>query len=266
MTYGNSSAQDLFRQSLLLPGGTSLAACLVGSPHLGKASFARELLTSELHEADFMEMEPGIDGARQAVEFSRTDPVGSPVRAVLVDDADRLGEPAQDALLKLLEEAPPFLAVVLVAHDLGRMQPALASRVRTVVRWEPLSDDEMRAFAGSMLLAVSDFALGVARGLPGMYKIVAELAGFDELRSSALRAARRELSLLSPVPAVVKDLENGPGPVRDAAVHVLRGAAREVVHNSAAAGEILRFCAVLSGSTSANAEIHWMRMVSALSV
>jgi hypothetical protein len=206
-------------------------------------------------------MQSGVDGAREAVEFSRTDPVGSPIRALLVDDADRLGEPAQDALLKICEEPPEYFTVVLVNHDPGHLQQSLASRIRTDVHWFPLSDAEMREFATSLLLGLSESALNMSCGLPGMYRTIAETGGFEELYDFAVRAASGKLTVLDKPPKLISDLENGPSSVRDAVIHVLRQVGRGMLSHPIVACGILKFCSVLSGSTSANAEIHWKRMV-----
>ena len=233
---------------------------LTGSAHLGKASFIRGLLSSSLHEADFMEMDPGIDGARSVVEFCRTEPVGNSIRAVLIDDADRLGEPAQDALLKLTEDNS--CTVVMVTKDVGLLQPALASRIRTLSRWASLERKEMCSFAESLLLTASDGNINLASGIPGIYKTITELSGFDELFNTAVKIGN-ELTVLDTIPVVIEKLETGPSITRDSIIHVLRLASR---NNTKAAYEILKFCGVLSSSMSSSAGLHWMNMIITLSM
>jgi DNA polymerase-3 subunit delta' len=53
-------------------------------------------------------------------------------RVYLVLDADRMNEDAADALLKDLEEPPPYAVIVLVATELGPLPPTILSRCQLV--------------------------------------------------------------------------------------------------------------------------------------
>ena len=53
-------------------------------------------------------------------------------RVYLVLDADRMNEEAADALLKDLEEPPPYAVIVLVAEELGPLPPTILSRCQLV--------------------------------------------------------------------------------------------------------------------------------------
>jgi len=255
-----SSLRDLTIPTQLVKHRSTVVA-LVGDRFLGQKSVAVELYRNEIHEADFIEMEPGVDGSREVVEFSMTSPVGSSVKVILVDNADRLSEPSQDALLKLLESPPSLLSIVLVAYDTGALQPALASRIRSELRWDRVSLDEMYEYASSLLLPVSDTAVKMAMGLPELYRIIVENGGFDELYDSIVSVAKREVFIMAKPPRVICDLENGHNDTRDAVIHVIRYACKQFFHDYSASLPILRFCSVLSSSTSANAEIHWTRMI-----
>ena len=259
-TFGNSRAQ-IEIQAFLTDSRRTLA--LTGPAHLGKASCAEELFAQSFHPADFLTMGEGIDGVREAVEFSRSAPLESPFRVILVDDADGLGEPAQDALLKLTEEPHPSLKVVLVAHDPGHLQPALRSRIRNEIRWEPLNPTDMHAFCETVSSVISYPLMDLATGRPGLYRSMMESPGFEELFAIVTRIlSGGSKPVLFPTPDLVKGLK-GPGPVRDAVVHILRAAARSA--SSERAVHVLRFCGTLSRVTSASADIHWQRMAAHLS-
>ena len=265
MILGNNSQQESFRQILTNHVAKNQIA-LSGPAHLGKASFARELLTSSLNESDFIEMESGIDGVRSVVEFCRTEPLNNNIKAVLIDDADRLLEPAQDGLLKLLEETPTSTVLILILHDIGSLQPAFLSRIRTNIKWHKLSDTEMNEFADSLLITKSEQMLRLSNNSTGLYKVMSETDGFSELYDSAVKLSKSELNILSPIPSLISKLDTGPGLVRDAVIQVLRMAVKDTLHNTKSAVEILRFCSVLSTSMSSNSEIHWMRLVMNLSM
>jgi DNA polymerase-3 subunit delta' len=66
-------------------------------------------------------------------------------RVYLVLDADRMNEDAADALLKDLEEPPPYAVIVLVAEELGPLPPTILSRCQ-LVPFRRLSERAVRAW------------------------------------------------------------------------------------------------------------------------
>ena len=63
----------------------------------------------------------------------------------LVLDAQRMNEDAADALLKDLEEPPPYATIVLVATELGPLPPTILSRCQ-LVPFRRLSERAVRAW------------------------------------------------------------------------------------------------------------------------
>ncbi len=95
---------------------------------------AQELLSSRpgLHP-DFLGIESegkwlGIGEIRALILWSRYAPVAGPLRVALLGPAERLTPEAANALLKLLEEVPPYLAVILYAEAPDRVIPTVRSR------------------------------------------------------------------------------------------------------------------------------------------
>jgi DNA polymerase III subunit delta' len=66
-------------------------------------------------------------------------------RAYVVLGAERLNEDAADALLKDLEEPPPYAVIVLVASELGPLPPTILSRCQ-LVPFRRLSERAVRAW------------------------------------------------------------------------------------------------------------------------
>src|SRR4029077_2482164 len=66
-------------------------------------------------------------------------------RVYLVLDADRMNPDAADALLKDLEEPPPYAVIVLVAAELGPLPPTILSRCQ-LVPFRRLTEPAVRAF------------------------------------------------------------------------------------------------------------------------
>ncbi|MGP3697776.1 DNA polymerase III subunit delta' [Rhodobacter sp. NSM] len=85
-------------------------------------------------------------------------------RVAIVDPADEMNASAANALLKLLEEPPEGVTILLVCHQPSRLLPTIRSRCREL-RLAPLSPDDV----GRALTAA-----GIDVGDPGA---LAELAG-----------------------------------------------------------------------------------------
>ncbi len=85
-----------------------------------------------------------VDTARKVAPFLRMTSADGGWRIVIVDEADTMNRNAQNALLKILEEPPTNVLLILVCHRLGAMIPTIRSRCR-VVHFDPLDDAEFDA-------------------------------------------------------------------------------------------------------------------------
>jgi hypothetical protein len=61
-------------------------------------------------------------------DFARIPPIRAQRKVVLFEEADRMNSDSANALLKLLEEPPPFLKFVLVTNVISRILPTILSR------------------------------------------------------------------------------------------------------------------------------------------
>ena len=71
-------------------------------------------------------------------------------RVYLILDADRMNEEAADALLKDLEEPPPYAVIVLVAGELGPLPSTILSRCQ-LIPFTRLSEAAVREWIGSQV-------------------------------------------------------------------------------------------------------------------
>ena len=78
-----------------------------------------------------------VGTAREAVRNAALAPVGGRWQVVIVEDADRLNEPAADALLKSIEEPPPRTVWLLCAPTVEDVPPTIRSRCRSLLLRTP---------------------------------------------------------------------------------------------------------------------------------
>ncbi|MEM7270557.1 MAG: DNA polymerase III subunit delta' [Pseudomonadota bacterium] len=71
-----------------------------------------------------------VDDVRAMKGFFQLSSADGGWRVAIVDAADEMNGPAQNALLKLLEEPPPKVLILLVAHAPNRLLPTIRSRCR----------------------------------------------------------------------------------------------------------------------------------------
>jgi DNA polymerase III subunit delta' len=69
-----------------------------------------------------------IETVRRIAATTSLRPVEGAHRFIIVDDADTLGDTAQQALLKTLEDLPSFATIVLIASSAGAMLETVRSR------------------------------------------------------------------------------------------------------------------------------------------
>ncbi len=126
--------------------GPAHAYLLHGPPGVGKRTaafaFAAALLGDERRvlaraHPDLYVLEPlgemiRIDDVRALRHDLHMRPFEADRRVYLVLAADRMNEDAADALLRDLEEPPPYAVIVLVASELGPLPPTILSRCQLV--------------------------------------------------------------------------------------------------------------------------------------
>ena len=137
-------AKRLLRSALA--EGPAHAYLLHGPPGVGKraaaVAFAAELLGSPERvergaHPDLYVLEPlgdqiRIDAVRELRRDLHMRPFEADRRVYLVFSAETMNEDAADALLKDLEEPPPYAVIVLVADDVGPLPETIRSRCQLV--------------------------------------------------------------------------------------------------------------------------------------
>ncbi len=171
---------------------------------------ACEAVLGRVH-ADLVVINPeglsiGIDDARQIVRQAATAPGVGRYRIVIIEDADRLTEEAENALLKTLEEPPHRTVMMLCAPTPGDMFPTTASRCRQVPLRLPSSADLTAVLVGEGIdPAIAAFASRAAQGHLGRARRLATDEAARSRRADVLRLPTR-LGGLSDALAAAADL------------------------------------------------------------
>jgi len=107
-----------------------------------------------------------FDAIKQARGSSLHSSLYQGVRALVIEQADRLHAAASNALLKLLEEPPVGLYLFLLSSDRERILPTIASRCLTLNFTSVAVVDLQAGFP-----QVSSQTIALAQGLPGQVQL-----------------------------------------------------------------------------------------------
>lgn len=131
-----------------------------------------------------------VRGLRDFLGLKATD---GGARTVIIDSADEMNPNAANAILKWLEEPPPQVTFLIVAHQPARLLPTIRSRCRTL-RLGPLAPSDLAAaLVQAGVEAPNPVALGELAG--GSVGAAASLSESDGLATYAAL-----ISLLATLP------------------------------------------------------------------
>jgi len=117
-----------------------------------------------------------IEQVRGLIDHLGVRPARGPRRVAIIDDAETLNLPAQNALLKTLEEPPGATLIFLVSDSERALLDTIRSRTRPV-RFAPLETGEVAALLAARGGLDSERANALARLARGSVSRALELAG-----------------------------------------------------------------------------------------
>jgi DNA polymerase-3 subunit delta' len=126
-----------------------------------------------------------IEQMRLLKERAQFKPLHGSRRVFLIDHIDRANEQAANSLLKILEEPPEHLILLLAAENPYDLLPTIRSRAVSF-HLAPLSNAEMKAFAAARGLADVERRIALAAGSPGL-AFSMDLEVYDERRTAMLK-------------------------------------------------------------------------------
>jgi DNA polymerase III subunit delta' len=160
-----------------------------------------------------------IDAIRELRRDLHMRPFEAERRVYLIFGAELMNDEAADALLKDLEEPPPYAVIVLVAHDVGPLPETIRSRCQPVP-FRRLSEKAVRAAIGERAAGLSpNEEAALARVAAGRLDRVERL--LDP------KATERRAALLELARSVYRDPEFSPAAAAAAVMESAGERARE---------------------------------------
>lgn len=120
-------------------------------------------------------------------------PYASPYKIYIVDEAEKMNQQAQNALLKTIEEPPAYAVILLLTTNADLFLPTILSRCIRL-NLKPVSDPVIQAFLRKQY-QIPDYQAEVstifAQGNVGKAIKLASSEHFKELRDSAVQLMKR---------------------------------------------------------------------------
>lgn len=185
--------------------GDPHALLLSGAVGIGLGTIADELVSESdrtvlrilPEKNDEIDIEKGtitIERIRWLYDATRTvSPTG---RTIIIDYAERMAVPAQNAFLKLLEEPGADTRFILLSHSPETLLPTILSRVQHVAL-KPISLEQSNALLDSLKVTDATMRaqlLFIAKGLPAELVRLAEEDDYFQARVQVVKDARRYIS------------------------------------------------------------------------
>lgn len=164
---GNEAVVESLRSILSRTSGEVRSFLLTGSSGCGKTTLAR-IIATELgcSEWDFQEFNTadvrGIDTIREIIESSKYAPTKGNVKIFLLDEAHKTTPDGQNALLKLLEDTPQHVRVILATTDPERLIKTIKNRC-TTFHMSPLRRSQMMRLLKSITAKEKDVSDDILR-------------------------------------------------------------------------------------------------------
>ena len=114
-------------------------------------------------------------------------------KVYIIDDAEKMNEAAQNALLKTIEEPPDYAVVILLAANRTALLPTILSRC-VCLEMKPVPDDAVTKFLVHRHDADEEKAklcAAFAQGIPGKAVLLAQSEDFMNLKEAALALVKR---------------------------------------------------------------------------
>lgn len=126
-----------------------------------------------------------IQQIRLLKERAQFQPLKGANRIFLIDQIDRANEQAANSLLKILEEPPPYLILMMTAENPYDLLPTIRSR-SLIFSLRRLGEQEMLDFVRQRKLDHPERRLALASGCPGA-AVSLDIESYDKRREAMLK-------------------------------------------------------------------------------
>ena len=179
-------AREFAKNIMCLQGGDCKDTCESCKKFEEKSNPNYEEINSNEYKKDIIT----IDQIREKiVNKAYEKPIISNKKIYVINDADKMNEPAQNALLKTLEEPPHYVVIILIVSNDNAILPTIKSRC-VIVKFNSLTNDEIKKIIGN----VSDEELEILNGsLKGYSEIEEKVVQYKEIKNTIERLKNDQL-------------------------------------------------------------------------
>ena len=179
-------AREFAKNIMCLQGGDCKDTCESCKKFEEKSNPNYEEINSNEYKKDIIT----IDQIREKiVNKAYEKPIISNKKVYVINDADKMNEPAQNALLKTLEEPPQYVVIILIVSNDNAILPTIKSRC-VIVKFNSLTNDEIKKIIGN----VSDEELEILNGsLKGYSEIEEKVVQYKEIKNTIERLKNDQL-------------------------------------------------------------------------
>jgi DNA polymerase-3 subunit delta' len=125
-----------------------------------------------------------IQQIRLFKERAQYGPLKGRYRVFLIDHLDRANEQAANSLLKILEEPPSYLLILMTSENAYDLLPTIRSR-SLILSMSPLTSEEMALFMRDRGLKDTQRRIALSGGSPGVAACL-DLEAYDKRRSAMI--------------------------------------------------------------------------------
>ncbi len=134
-----------------------------------------------------------VDDIREGINSDiMTRPYGGKRKIYIVDEAEKMNQQAQNALLKTFEEPPEYATILLLVTNLEELLPTIRSRAVTL-NMKPVRDDLIKKYLMETVKIPdyrADICVAFARGNVGKAKLLSANEDFDTLKNTVLNVLK----------------------------------------------------------------------------
>lgn len=194
-TIGFGSIKRYFDR-MIKEGALDHAHVFTGQERIGKRTLAVEVAGKLAESADMMivgsdESAISIDTIREAKRFLSLSPLHGARKVLIIDDAWRMTEEAQNALLKVLEEPNASSHIFLVTPHADALLPTITSRCHTIPCTAPEREVFEEVFASRKLSAPQhDFLYRFSNGSVGLVRELLANGALTDIKKYAEELAK----------------------------------------------------------------------------